>query len=222
MKFRVWLYCLSIAIPNLSSAEILQNIYPLDTLGVIKAKYPNGLFQKVNAAWVTPDDAFFEMSGQGFPGKLFLKFSDGRPAAKKYIAEQCPDQSNRTKALLCELKQSSVSSSDEDALEIDWVRWVPAEPIPMARYISKYGEPKFDLNSTTMSPSAYWYGANLSAELTADKKLVNFVTTSFTRAEQRQAWQLKFKFVPPELQDQTPEPQDSTVKPRRSPPKKTL
>ncbi len=187
------------------SAEILQGVFPLDDLKDIKLKYPNGQFQRINAAWVTPDQAFIQLSGRGFPGELFLAFFDERAKAKKYVADKCVDTSTLPVDPLCQLHKWVASRSDEDALTIDWVRWVPAQGIPFERYRSKYGEPtKVDFDNNTMIPFAYWDAAELRANLSDDKKLVLSVETAFTRSEIRQAWLRKHGWVPDALKDPQP------------------
>lgn len=81
--------------PAFCSAEILQNIEPLDSLGDIKLKYPNAVLTRVKAAWVTEDQDFFKLTGQGFPGELFIAFNDSRPGFRKLVTATKKGWKNR-------------------------------------------------------------------------------------------------------------------------------
>jgi hypothetical protein len=208
-------FCIFLATSSFCRAEILHNVYPLDDLRDIKQKYPNALFTRVRAAWVTEGEAFFKMTGQGFVGALYLAFSDGRPSAKQYLENNCRTDSTapaRTEAVetLCQLNKKWAERSEDEALSINWVRWAPDQPIPFERYRSRYGEPtQIDFDSNTMVPQAYWKAVDLRANLSDDKKFVLTVETTFTNSEVRQAWLRRFGFIPESLK---PSPEDSPVK----------
>ncbi len=191
-----------VAAPCLCAAEILHDVFPYDDLKSIKQRYPNAQFSRINAAWVTPDQAFFKMTGQGFSGELFLAFNDFRPMYKKYVAEKCTFDSTEES---CQPQRTLAKEADDDALTINWVRWVPPLGLPLERYRSKYGEPsKLDFNKDTMEPNAYWSAAALLAILSDDRKSVLYVETTFTRAEMRQAYLRRYGFVPDSLKDELP------------------
>lgn len=211
-------------LPAIASAEILHGVFLLDSLKAVKQKYPNGQFSRVNSAWVTEAEAFYQMTGTGFPGTLFVAFNDVRPLFKKNLAEKCGEPISDQMAESCKSNRSLANQNEDDALSVKWVRWVPAQPIPLERYMSKYGEPtKFGFDKDTMIPYAQWDTAALSAELSDDKKMVLFVTTSFTRSETRAAWLRTVGFVPDFLKDEpTPKvPPEQKDKPR-APLKKIL
>lgn len=191
-----------LSIPFISNAEILHGIFPLQSLQNIKANYPYGRFTRVNAAWVTEAEAFYSMTGEGFPGTLYLAFEDGRPRQKKVVAEKCVGDSPSMSAGVCEIFQKLANSPDDTALTINWVRWVPPQPIPYERYRSKYGEPTMvSFNDNTMKPNAFWEKVNLRADLADDNKSVLSVTTNFSRSELRAAWLRIGEFVPDDLKD---------------------
>jgi hypothetical protein len=196
-------------------SEVIHDVRPFDKLGEIKERYPNAFFVKVNAAWVTADQAFFKMTGQGFPGTLYIALSDSRPSNKRYLSENCnpPAAANER---TCEMQRTWAFEPDNEALSTKWVRWVPENPIPLQRYISKYGEPtKIDFENDTLVPFAYWEKNELTASLTDDKKMVTMVSSSFTRAEQREAWQRRAGFIPDYLKDQEAQPPEKpTNKPK--------
>ena len=198
------------------SAEILHGVFPLDTLKVIKGKYPNARFERVNAAWVTEDEAFFKMTGKGFPGTLYVAFNDTRPTRKREFAEKCMFPAQTVDAS-CTFKKKLSEDTDDDALRTKWVRWIPSTAIPLERYRSKYGEPTFEFAQDTMAPTALWKSVGLSANLSDDKNFVLSVETQFSLAEIRAVWIRDIGFVPDFLKDE-PTPTERT----RPPVKKTL
>jgi hypothetical protein len=205
----------TLLMPPSALAEIIHEVRPFDKLGEIKERFPNAVFVKVNAAWVTADQAFIKMTGQGFPGTLYIAFSDSRPFNRNFVSENCNPPS-ATNERLCELNSKWAAEPDAIALSTSWVRWVPDNPIPLQRYISKYGEPtKIDFENDTLVPYAYWEKNALNATLTDDKKMVTMVSSAFTRAEQREAWQRTAGFVPDYLKDQNePSPEKPASKPK--------
>jgi hypothetical protein len=198
---------------NLVSAEILHGVFPFDTLKVIKAKYPNARFERVNAAWVTENQAFFKMTGNGFPGTLFVAFGDARPSHKKDFAEKCMFPAQTVDAI-CTVKKRLSEETDDDALSTSWVRWIPQAAIPLDRYKSKYGEPTFEFAQDTMAPYASWKSVALLAGLSDDKKFVLAVETSFSRAELHAAWVREAGVVPNFLKDE-PTPSERTKTPAK-------
>lgn len=198
----------------IASAEILQGVRPFDTLGDIKKMYPNATMKPVKAAWVTEDKGFYRLSGEGFPGELYVAFSDTRPFARstaarvrKEAAEATPATEPDTRVL-----DRIAQQSDDDALTVEWVRWVPASPIPFERYKSKYGEPaKCDFSADTMQPYCSWPSRELLVALTDDRKMVTNAEAQFTKAEQRAAYLARFGTVP----DWLKEPAENKTKQER-------
>lgn len=185
-------------VSSVVNAEVYQGITASSTLGDIKKKFPHASISVVNAAWVTTSDGFYSMSGVGLPGLAYLAFSDSRPwfaneiaKQKKIIEEQqaLPDSEDKTKKLksaneILEFYTPFANESDDDALVISWIRWVPAAPIPIARYRAKFGAPtKTAFKDDTMQPYSVWMGKGLSATLSDDQKFVVNVEYSFTPAE---------------------------------------
>lgn len=204
-------------------AEILHGVLPLDSLKEVKQKFPNAQFTRLKPAWVTEDEAFFRMSGSGFVGELYLDFSDERPSAKKSIAKLCSDSSDTPPESLCGIYSTLASQSDDEALSINWVRWVPPQAIPIQRYRSKYGEPtRIDFSKDTMEPEAHWDTIALDAGLSDDQKMVIKVETIFSRSERRQAYLRKYGFVPEFLKDSAspPSPSNDKSKPQAGKAKK--
>lgn len=195
-----------------SRAEILHNIYPYENLKSIKTKYPNGRFKKVDAAWVTADQAFYQMTGEGFPGTLFINFSDKRPEYRTQLAECGQTTPDAPSENICSLLRKWSYEPDDESLTVVWVRWMPSAVIPLERYKSKYGEPKITFSDDTMIPKASWDSRGLTARLTDDKKNVVFIETNFTRSELRDAWKKTAGFIPEYLKDPASKPRSETKK----------
>lgn len=158
-------------------AETFQNIQPNALFGEIKTQFPNSDISRVKAAWVTKEEAFFKLSGNGFPGELYLAFSDLRPAFKE-MAVDAKDEETR------QLYTGIAEEEDATALILQWMRWVPVMPIPLARYVSKYGKPeKTGFADSNMQPYASWPKKGLSLNLSDDEKSVRSAEFYFTNAE---------------------------------------
>lgn len=181
-----------------ASAELYQGIKPYSSLREVKQKFPKATIGKVDAVWVTEEDGFFQMSGVGLPGIAYLAFVDSRPDFKKRRANienkltetlKLPDSQAKDDEIkrLEEAKSffdSLSTESDDDALTISWIRWVPSSPIPVERYISKFGNPtKTDFKDDTMQPYSVWAQKGLSVNLSDDRKMVTSVEFSFTPLE---------------------------------------
>lgn len=189
-------------------AELYRNIGPLDSLGDVKAKFPNASFESIKAAWVTESDALYKITGQGLSGSIVVKFDDGRPVYKKILENNPDGQHNDIIAKLSE-------KSDEDALSVSWVRWVPDKVIPLQRFILKYGSAeKSGFDDEDMSPYKTWETKGLTAYLSDNGNYVVRVDYSFTINEQRKAWKEKEGFIPDWLQatESKPKPQKKTKK----------
>jgi hypothetical protein len=185
---------------NGAGAEILHGVLPLTSLGEVRKQYPNANFTNVKAAWVTEAEAFYEMKGDGFPGKLMLAFTDSRPLFRVFAKAECEPEPKPS----CDLYKAFAGEADIDALNVNWVRWIPPAPIPISRYKSRYGEPsKIDYGLADMRPYAEWTSFGLIAHLSDDKQQVIFVDTTFTKAEKRRAYQLKGWILPDFLKEET-------------------
>jgi hypothetical protein len=202
---RVAAVAMALAISQLAAAEELHGVQATDKLGEIRAKFPNAVFTRVKAAWVTSEEDFFSMTGKGFPGTLYLAFTDSRPKARKRLSEE-PEtaEDDKSKQTMRALLQKWANESDDDALMVKWIRWVPPEPIPMQRYKAKYGEPTTcDFGISDMQPYCEWKSNALVASLSDDQKYVLRVESDFTKAELRAAWLRKAGFVPDHLKEET-------------------
>lgn len=180
-----------------SYAEMYQGIGPLDSMGDVKAKFPNAKFVKENLAWATETDAVYRVSGQGLVGDLLINFYDPRPNYKRYALETSdPDEK--------EAHKKFADQTDNEALSVQWVRWIPDLPIPLDRVISKYGKPDKKDFSPELVPMRLWTKKAMIAALADDEKKVIFIQFGFTRDDLRKAWMEKQGVVPSYLKDKEP------------------
>lgn len=176
-----------VCVQPLAFAETFQGIGPLQTLKDIQAKFPNAKFAPVKAAWVTENDAFYALSGEGFPGKLYIAFSDGRPAFTKEAQEK--EAMGENADSLREL----AAQSNGDALTIEWMRWAPTSEIPVQRYFMKYGKKdKAQYRDADMKPYFSWPEKGVQVNVSDDEKMVQSVEFSFTRQERLQGCLVKY------------------------------
>jgi hypothetical protein len=195
---RKLVFVILLVLSSVASAEIYQGVLASSSLGDIKKKFPNASITKVKAAWVTSSDGFYLMTGVGLPGSAYLAFYDSRPMFANDIAIQqkkieeyqaLPDGDDKNARLktaneILTIFTPYANENDDDALVIKWIRWVPAAPIPIARYIGKFGAPtKTAFKDDTMEPYSTWTTKGLSVTLSDDQKFVMNVEYSFTSAE---------------------------------------
>jgi hypothetical protein len=187
-------------------AEIYQGIGPLDTLGDVKAKFPNAIFQRSYPAWAQEDDVMYLVTGKGISGKIVIKFTDSRPFFRQMIEKE---PSNK------EL-YNSLANAPDDEIMVSWVRWMPDKPIPIQRFISKYGIPdKADYDSDDLQPYKMWETRGLLTSLSDDEKYVTRVDYSFTRNEYRKAYQSKYGFIPDWLKEKEQPKEQKTTRDKK-------
>lgn len=192
----VVLFCALVHVP--ATAEILFGIEPLSTLGDVKKRYPGATFTRIKAAWVQDDQVFLEMTGTGFPGKLRIAFTDFRVAFKR--------EAERREAVgdAADFHRQMAAASEDDGLEVEWLRWAPEKPMPLERFKTKYGEPKCGYDSDSMQPFCEWTSRDVRAHVSDDMKLVGHITVGFTRAEMRTAYKRRHGYVPDWLAEPAP------------------
>ncbi|MGF6115859.1 hypothetical protein ABIE30_002932 [Janthinobacterium lividum] len=183
------------------SAEGFQNITAGQTLGSIKAQFPAATIESVEAAWVTESDGFYRLSGPGFPGKLYLVFSDMRPFQRKMLEkisekiEASPEGTiTRKDVFTFEYWTKLANETTDNSLKISNMRWVPDASIPLQRYIAKYGKPDASgFSDADMKPYAEWKKRGIYLNLSDDQKQVQSVEFSFTKEEERVECRKKYQ-----------------------------
>ena len=135
--------------------------------------FPNAEFKKINPAWAKEEDQLYEISGTGLSGIIIIKLTDRSAEYKKYIREN----PNEKKVLGMDI----IYEPRDEIIEVNWVRWIPSEKIPLQRLISKYGAPDdsgFDEND--FKPYKSWSPRGIDAYLSDDGVYVLGIDYSFT------------------------------------------
>ena len=171
-------------------AESYKGIGPFDTLADVKRRLPGATYERLKPAWAQPDDALYSVSGVGLSGTIIIKFEDYRPVFRQKLeAEKDPEIRKQYERLLKE--------SDEEAFTVEWVRWVPDDPIPLQRFISKYGQPeKSGFSDDDLQPYRLWVSKGLAAYLSDGETFVLRVDYEFTPEEMGQAYEAKWGPIP--------------------------
>jgi len=159
-----------------ATAEIYQNIGPFDTLGDVQKKFPNATFEKQSPAWAKDSDALYWIQGNGLSGTIVVKFNDRRIRWKARLATTSDET-------LKNWISEQINKPDDEALAVEWVRWVPSSPIPLSRFLAKYGStPKRKFADSDLQPYREWPNG-VSAFLSDDEKSVVRVDYEFTDAD---------------------------------------
>lgn len=159
--------------PSILSAEIYRGITPFTNLADLRKMFSNAEFKKINPAWAKEEDQLYEISGTGLSGKIIIKLTDKSAEYKKYFREN----PNENKAFGMDI----LYEPRDEIIEVNWVRWIPSEKIPLQRLISKYGTPDdsgFDEND--FRPYKSWSPRGIDAYLSDDGIYVLGIDYSFT------------------------------------------
>lgn len=97
-----------------ASAETYRGIVPLDTLGDLKKKFPGATFTRRHPALAQRGDVVYSIEGPSISGTI--------------VVTSYEPKANET--------------ATDDDVEVSRVRWIPHAPIPLARFVFKYGEPQ--------------------------------------------------------------------------------
>lgn len=190
-------------LPAMAKSEIYGGIEPLSTLGDVKEILPNAKFERSYPAWATTSDAFYQVTGEGLQGKILINFHDYRP----FFKERAMLGENQSSQETSDFLNGMANQSDEEALEVEWLRWIPAEPLPIQRLISRYGNPtKSGYTEDGFNPYKYWPDKGVLATVTDDCKYFTMIDYSFTNSELRKAWIDKRGFVPDYLNEVSSKP----------------
>lgn len=201
MKLLFLLACWMFGFSTSVYAETYRGIGPLDTLSDLKEKFPTAKFSKQNPAWALETDVLYQISGEGMSGIIVVKFDDDRPYIQQLLTRAGDSLESSTK----EQAENLINRTDEDAITVEWVRWVPDYVIPVTRFVSKYGKPdKSGFSDEDFQPYRSWEKKGLTAYLTDDEKNVVRVDFDFTKSEWRAAYLKKGMAIPPWLHESMP------------------
>jgi hypothetical protein len=183
MKRALWVLLAAATIagayPASLRAEIYMGIRPFDTLGDVKNLFPNATFRDLKPAWATPENRLVGIKGAGISGEIIVLFYDPRPGDKEFLSKN-PD------SILTETITKDAQRPDDQALQVEWVRWAPdGLGVPVTRLVSKYGAAfEKGYSDSDFSPFRRWKPQGVTAYLDDDEKSVVRVDFTFTPAEQ--------------------------------------
>lgn len=188
--FRIFLVAVFFWVGSVAaSAETYKDIKPLDTLADIKAKLPGAKYERLHPAWAQEWETLYTVSGEGLSGTIVVKFQDSRPYFRKKLQENSEAEHK-------DVVEKLANASDDEALSVEWVRWIPVAPIPLQRFILKYGKPdNKGFADENLQPYQEWK-KGLTAYLSDDEKSVVRVDFFFTPEELRQDYLSRYGFVP--------------------------
>jgi len=137
-------------------AEVYGEIHYCTTLAELREMFPNAKIEENRLAWLKPNEANYRVWGVGISGSIGVNF----------------------------VKIDRPLAPPEERLWAWWVLWVPESPIPLARFVAKYGSPdEAGYEADSMTPYRKWTKIAVRAHLTADEKSVMSVGFFFTDEE---------------------------------------
>ena len=193
-------------------AEVYQGIRPDMKLAEVKALFPQATVEMFRPSWAQDSDAMCRINGSGLSGTIVVKFDDPRPyyrGLSQGIVKNPTDSifvnSSFTPASFWEDK---ANAPDDSALTVAWVRWVPLEPIPLGRLISKYGNVYSNgVTDDDFQPYREWHDRGVTAYLADDESKVRRIDFTFTPREIRDEMERQFPWL-----KKTPKPQSKLKK----------
>lgn len=177
------------------SAEVYKDFVPYITVAKMKSNYPNANFEVVKAAWVKENDLFFKVTGQGLSGTTYIATykrpdSEVKEAIENYKKkiEENQNGNNAVWQAMIEMEDEYLVAPLDEKYTIHWLRWVPDDPIPIERLISKFGKPDvYDFQEEDFQPYAQWLKRGLLTTLSDDKKRVFTIQYTFTDEDYNRA-----------------------------------
>lgn len=223
---RSWIAALTSALcafspftPHAAHAETYAGIGVMDTFADVKRRFPGAAFEKLQPAWAQTGDVLYSISGEGMAGRTIVKFIDSRTvdwkspleeSVRKSFPQGAADEIVRSATHLGELAESQ-------ALVVEWVRWIPDRPIPLRRFLAKYGQPtKRDLADEDLQPYCDWTPRGVTAFLNDSADQVIRVDYTFTDKERDQA------FLAWAAKEGVPVQGEAPRRPVKPPPKKLM
>lgn len=165
-----------------SSAEVCQGIKPYMKLEHVKKKFPRATYKKVFPVWLEEQNAAYEVAGLGISGKIIIFFHDYRPW-NQMMMERATDNVSKS------FWKPLVAQSDDKALVVSWIIWIPVAPFPAERLITTYGKPtRKDYTKDDAMPFMMWESRGVLAYLTDDGKKILGIECTFTPKEMEDAW----------------------------------
>lgn len=170
-------------------AETHLGIRPLDSLGEVRARFPDAQFVRMAPDWADESQVLFSLTGGALQGQLLVLFIDGRPDYRREIADGFADDLDALKLLAAE--------RDDQALRVRWVRWVPATPLRVQDVVAKYG--RWDasgLSDDGVRLYRSWDARGITVLLSEDEQSVLMLDFVFSEDEQRDAFIRRYGQLP--------------------------
>lgn len=173
------IYILAIAFvlsASFASGEIYNGIGPLFKLADLKNQFPAANFKEEKPAWAQEEDVMYSITGQGITGVIVVKLTNTKIWWKKLIDAETDDTKKQ--------RYEKFAESASDDLEVSWVRWIPENPFPVKRLITKYAKPEIsDFDKVSYEPFKEWKSKGIQAFLSNDGKNVTRIDFNFTEKE---------------------------------------
>jgi hypothetical protein len=147
-----------------------MGIGPYYTLNDVMAIFPKANYEKLGDGWPTNKAVSYRISGEGVDGEVLISFEDIRTF---YLEESEKVSQDATASpffgFLSSLPEARV-------IEVDSVRWTPANPIPIANLLKKYGKPSQHGEKLAL----YWKAKEVLAYISPSGKTASSVEYRFT------------------------------------------
>lgn len=193
------IYILVIALvisASAASGEIYNGIGPLFKLADLRNKFPAANFKEEKPAWAQEEDVMYSITGQGMTGVIVVKLTNTKIWWKKLIDAETDNTKKQ--------KYERFAERASDDLEVSWVRWIPEDPFPVKRLITKYGKPEIsDFDQVSYEPFKEWESKGIQAFLSDDGKNVTRIDFNFTEKEIIEA-SMKAAGIAPEVNNKKP------------------
>jgi len=140
-----------------------------------------------------------KVTGPGIKGTIIVKFNDSRPAARAALASLNASETlaDSVKEYMRAFWTEQTELTDDEAIETEWVRWVPEEPIPLTWLTGKYGVPDTrGFNDQTFEPYRQWTKRAVLASIGSDTTMVRLVEFQYTKTEYARVYHDKFGVWP--------------------------
>ena len=175
-------------------AASMFNIQAFSTLAEVRKEWPGAVEERFAPAWIKRGQVAIKLTGKGLPGMLFLYFDDGRAAYKDLVSSESAGTIDS--GVVAAMKWEA-AKPEENALTLNWFRWVPVANVPKERVIKLYGAPsRCQPSPADLSPMCEWRQHGVIATLTDDEKSVVMIDFNFSAAEIEEGRSRRYPFFP--------------------------
>ena len=146
--------------PITAQAETYLGIGPLDSRAMVLGKLPGARLEEVRPVWIAEDEWLYEIKGTGISGTVLFKTSRRshleflrlmlsvaqRQRDSISVFGSDADRGGSYMSFLDRQIQENTEALERDHLiakdsaQVKWIRWLPVNPIPLRRFVGKYGD----------------------------------------------------------------------------------